>query len=491
MKINIPKKLDIVTLIYIALFILMIIRLLNICLLNAVTSDNYFLINTGKYIIENKEIPTMNIWTMHPDFKIVIQQWLCCVENYIAYNIAGNLGLVVITIIHTIILNILLIKFTSLYTDNKRIIVIALCLSNYFASYFISARPSLVTISILTYELIQLELWRRSSKDKKSNIKLLINLAIISLLHINYHSALWLMDILFILPYMVPAIWEINKHNIKESLINIDSKMLLASIITIIAFSLINPNGIKSITYLGKSTEMFNIDKGIIELQPWNLNHICSIVIIVIMMIYSIYIYKHKYKCDKVLIYLTVGTFILSVLYRRNTWMIIFSLIMLLTDLMKDKSHKEYRVSENKCVIAVSIFIVVMVMYTFMIINVGIKYNINEHDTVTSPVRAIEYLDEDCVIYNDFCNGAYLELNGYKTYIDARPELYIKSINGKADIYQEWVDLLNGKIDIPRFIDKYKFNTFIVENGTVLDCYLHYNNNYTEVLKGNGYTVYR
>lgn len=130
-------------------------------------------------------------------------------------------------------------------------------------------------------------------------------------------------------------------------------------------------------------------------------------------------------------------------------------------------------------------------MYTIMIINVGIKYNINEHDTVTSPVRAIEYLDEDCVIYNDFCNGAYLELNGYKTYIDARPELYMKSINGKADIYQEWVDLLNGKIDIPRFIDKYKFNTFIVENGTVLDCYLHYNNNYTEVLKDNGYTVYR
>lgn len=482
------NKKDIVSLTYIALLVIMIIRILNISIVESLTSDNYFLINTGKYIIENKSIPTINIWTMHEDFKIVVQQWLCCIENYLAYNLGNKMGLAVITVLHTMILNILLIWFISLYTNNKRITIIALCVANYLVSSFMNARPSLVTMSILTYELIQLELWNRSAKDKKSNIKLLINLAFISLFHINYHSALWLMDILFILPYMIPAIWD------KKSLYN-SIKQLIISITIIVVMAFLNPNGLNAIKYLSNSTEMFKI-WNLDELMPWELNSINSIVIISIIVLLTIYVVKGDK--NKSLIYLTSGTIILSILYRRNYWMPMFGIIRLLIFFLDKREPKRFTVSKNKYLALATLYTIIISTWTIVLTSQSLHSLTGTYDNSYIVVDAVEYLNslpdtekDNLVIYNEFGNGAYLEFNGYKAYIDARPELYMKSINGKVDIYQEWVNLRNGVLDIPKFIEKYGFNTFIVENRTILDCYLHYSDNYEKVMQGNGYKVYR
>lgn len=497
------NKKDLIDLVYFAIFIMMVTLLIDICLSNA-SSDRYFLITTGEYIVKNKSIPTTNIWTMHEDFKIIIQQWLCCVENYLAYNIGQDLGLSIITIIHVVILNILLIKFISLFTYNKRIMIIALCISNYLIHAYINTRPSLVTASILTYELIQLELWNRSPKDKKSNTTLLVNLALISLFHINYHSSLWLMDILFILPYMVPALWELNIHNLKKSLFTQENKrnfsVLVISTVVILVSALINPNGINAIKYLFKSTQIFNIKVvyEISELKAWHTNDVQYIIITLLIVGLAIYIVNSKK--DKSLIYITIGTVILSLGHQRNIWMIMFSVTRFIIILLEKRESKHFLVSKN--MYKLTTIIGGILLYVFAIILTGkylyINGSLSTVDDSTSVYKAVEYLDnltqeekENLVLYNEFNNGAYLELHGYKAYIDARPEIYQKSINGKADIYQEWADLQNASIDIPYFIDKYSFNTFIVYKGTVLDCYLHYNNNYKQVVDGNEYNVYR
>lgn len=488
-------KRDLIDLVCITLpLIILFLMIIAVCIIHNTNSDNFFLITTGKYIVNNRSVPTTNIWTIHEDFKMVVQQWICCVENYIAYNLGQNLGIVILAIIHAVILNVILIKFIGLY--NKKITIPALYISDWLVIKFMNARPSLVTISILTYELIQLEKWNRSPKDKKSNIKLLINLVFISLFHINYHAALWFMDILFILPYMVPAIWELDIHNLKKSLFTQenkrDLKMLTVSMPIIFISALINPNGINAVKYLFNSTQMFDI-WDIDELIPWRINEINSIIIITVIVALIIYIIKGGR--DKTLIYLTSGTIILSMMYTRNIWMIMFSIIRLLAVYNSKKEMHKVSTATNTIITSLNIVITIslMIFIQSSLSTVQITY-----DKLYIPVKAVEYLDslpqeekENLVLYNEFGNGAYLELHGYKAYIDARPEIYQKSINGKADIYQEWVNLRYGLTDIPTFINKYHFNTFIVENGTTLHCYLHYNNDYERVLNGNGYTVYR
>lgn len=497
------KKKDTISIIIGAIFIIVLIRAMFTCIFKSATADNYFLINTGKYILENKQIPTTNIWTMHEDFKIVIQQWLCCIENYTVYKLFGGIiGLIPMTTLHLIIFNIVIYKFIRLYTDNKNTTILMVCLANYIINSFINARPSLVTMSILTFELVQLELWNRSGRTRKDNIKLLISLALISLFQINYHSALWLTVILFELPYMVPAIWEIDIHNLKKSLLTDDIKILLQSLITIITCAMINPNGINAIRYLGNAKGIFNIS-GLKELQPYQINSLEAIVIIIFIVLLVIYIAKGGR--DKVLIYLASGTIILSIMQKRNYWMIIFAFIKLLivyARKIKLSNEDKIIITKNKilaltipCTLIISLWAMILVNHSIRAIQ---QNYINICDNTCTVDVAVQYLDslsederDNLVIYNEFNSGAYLEFKGYKAYIDARPELYMKSINGKEDIYEEWDNLRSGLLDIPKFINKYGFNTFITESDGVLDYFLDYNDNYERVAIGNGYTVYR
>ena len=96
------------------------------------------------------------------------------------------------------------------------------------------------------------------------------------------------------------------------------------------------------------------------------------------------------------------------------------------------------------------------------------------------------------MIFNSLVNGGYLEWRGYKTYIDQRPELYCKEINGKADIYNEYLDVKNGRIDFQKFLDKYGFNYLIVlnyEDGfqTFLEC----SDGYEVVVEADQYKVFK
>ena len=56
-------------------------------------TDAYFLIDNGKYILQNKTLPTINVWTIHKHFNIIIQQWICSLFNYIAYELGGWCGI--------------------------------------------------------------------------------------------------------------------------------------------------------------------------------------------------------------------------------------------------------------------------------------------------------------------------------------------------------------------------------------------------------------
>ena len=96
------------------------------------------------------------------------------------------------------------------------------------------------------------------------------------------------------------------------------------------------------------------------------------------------------------------------------------------------------------------------------------------------------------VLYTDFNDGAFFEWYGYKVYLDARPELFAKKINGQKDVMQESLDLMDGKLDCDKFIDDYGFTHVIViggESNPLYSC-LTAREDFELVVSGEGYRFF-
>ena len=52
-------------------------------------SDALFLIENGRYIIQNGSVPTVNPWNVTEGMGIILQQWVCSVINYYSYLFLG------------------------------------------------------------------------------------------------------------------------------------------------------------------------------------------------------------------------------------------------------------------------------------------------------------------------------------------------------------------------------------------------------------------
>jgi hypothetical protein len=102
--------------------------------------------------------------------------------------------------------------------------------------------------------------------------------------------------------------------------------------------------------------------------------------------------------------------------------------------------------------------------------------------------NVLSYLKSEDIIYTDFNTGAFLEKEGYKIYIDARPELYDKDICGK-DIINEAKNIHYLTIDPEEFRQKYGFTKFLTTKGTY-ERYLRYSSSYNLLYENNNICLY-
>ena len=65
-----------------------------------------------------------------------------------------------------------------------------------------------------------------------------------------------------------------------------------------------------------------------------------------------------------------------------------------------------------------------------------------------------------------------------------------KKINGKEDIYSEYIKVFTGAVDFDEFIDKYQFTHLLVCDGKSLSGYLTASNDFEMVVDGNGYCLF-
>ena len=129
--------------------------------------------------------------------------------------------------------------------------------------------------------------------------------------------------------------------------------------------------------------------------------------------------------------------------------------------------------------------------------NIVKNVNMKVENTSLTPTNAITYLEanhvpKDTNIYTAFNNGGFFEFNGYKCFIDARPELYFKKLNKQKDVFQDYMKLeLNTDISYYEdFLDEYDFEYLCVQKCTMFDTYMQTNDNYEIVVNSKEYNFY-
>ena len=449
-----------------------------------IDNDFWFLINLGKNILNNG-FTRIEPFTIHNDFSFIIQQWLSDVIFYIIYSKFGVYGMMIFLSILICIIVTLIYKLCMLASENnvKISTTITIIITFLLNMYFITTRPQVFDILLLLCELYLLELY----VIKNNNLSLFL-LPIVSLLMINLHSSLWLMLFVFLLPYFAEKILLKSKYKLKP---------LIISTIIMLLVGLINPYGLDSIKYLFSSYGITEINEAVAEMQPLTVTLAIGYYIITFLVFISYYINKGDNKLRYLFLFL--GTCYLGLSHYKG---ILFFLVGIVLSLSNNLNHlvKEEGIQEKYYKLKTSnLVIIIFMMCCVLLFGINLySLNINEYSKVELYDIA-NYLDDNAdkniKLYTGYNVGGYLEYRGYKCYIDARAEVFLKANNKKEDIFMEYYNLQKNQLNINSFLNKYNFDYLVVRSSDILYNYLENSDDYImvyeKIVEEECYRIYK
>ena len=431
---------------------------------------------------------------MHPGMHTIIQQWLTDVIQYIVYSIGGFNLLSLQRIPQYFIALFLSIKAAGCLTKNNYIKMLATVPCVLSFAFITGPRPSSISCMIFLVAIIIL------LKADQGNNKILWFLPVLSLLEVNFHASLWPFLFALVLAFCFPPLYMFSKNNYKNVLLPyLKEKMPYLGVIAFMFLAgFINPNGADSVLYLVKSYGVAN-SLSIRELAKPSLLSSFGLILVFSVLLTAVYLLCHIrhnsiHRMQWHNWYLAAGTTLLGSMHNRNIWICAIGILPLFVSALKEftdfetleltnKTYKKYKIVVLGFFAAVSLFVCLTTNYTIK-------------DSGDTPVLAVEYLkqqDEEVILYNHFNNGPYFLFNGYRVYIDARPELYAPSISGSVDIISEYIELFSSaEFDYDAFVEKYGFNYLCVSNDEFMAVYVKcHPEQYERVVEGNGYVLYR
>lgn len=421
-------------------------------LLQNPNADAFFLIDTGRYIVNNKALPDTAYWLIKPDVPTIIQQWLCDVFNYAAYAAGGYTGIVILGIIFNAFLLFCLFIYCREILKDNQVGFNAAVFCWILLCGFATTRPYSVTISVSLLELTLLHrFFAKEKHTKKETLTFFGLIALIFVFQANWQASNILYPILWILCY-VPVI--------KAKRFKIDLYALAALVIGAL-FSVVSPLGIRGpmfLTYARGSLERFNI----IEVLP---PHFPSLYTVMQAIVIALFIYAVVMKkLTSAQFFMTVGCFAMSCMFMRCCWTLVIPIGALVVNLkFTERSHRMMRWAY---VAAGTLSILLL-----------LKYNMEKSDDREIMLQSLPAPDE-VTLYTDFNSGNYFLVDGYKIYYDARPELYDYRIAGDKAFLDEAYAAWAGNLDYAEFIDSYGFDWFAVSQNMPMDTYLAENDDY-------------
>ena len=444
--------------VFIAISCFVLITAICACGHVAFDNDTYFILATGRDILQNG-IPFEDRLLMHPGLEFQVELWLTSVIFWKVYSLFGVQGLVILAgICQIAVAYALFLMYDAFGGKRKNSLCLYFVLFIYFAC-FLRLRPQMFSTPlfiVLTYLL------------ERKNYRIV---PILSALIVNLHAGLWFIGICIIGAFAVDDYLQRKYRSI--------TLVLLAYILA----GFCNPYGYKALVFIFPTiSENFYFDK-IIEMKPLTFRSSFSFASMVYMsLIWSGYrIAKDKITVRSILLFW--GFSALSLISIRG---FVFYLAVGIPAFLSQCREFAFSVKLNGKYLKryfsalFCIWLVLHVCFTdkFLIIVDPILREIGD------PPKT--------VFHSRFEIGSQLDFLGHKPYWDPRLELLYKSKNKKLDIYKEVENVRAGLSDVVEFLEKYKFDFVLTEKESdVVERFIGDDRHYQLYRESERYRLYK
>lgn len=428
-------------------------------------NDVWFLLNGGRYVLAHG-IPHTEPFSMHEGFRFVMQQWLTGVLYYDIYRAAGRVGLYLLVAAVFAVIITVLYRLCLLVSGGRFIVSFGVTmLSSVYLSGFMTTRPQVFSVLLILLELFVLEQFMASGRSR-----LLPALPVLSALLVNLHAAMWPMLFVVLLPYWADA-FAFRLGLLRGQ--GCRKLPLAAATAGMAAAGFLNPYGPEAMTYLFRSYGYQEISSFIMEMLPPSVNSVAGKMIFLyfFFMVLAYCLHRKGHTRLRYLL-LTLGTGYMALSSVRSLMFFLVGASFPLAYYLKNlPSPRPSPINRGTRLLRGALLAVICAGLTVLGIS---RWGTAVRDDGLPPsAAAVDYLlghadPESTVLYVGYGDGGYAEYMGYRCYIDARADVFVKKNNGKADIMKEYYALDHGRLDMRKFLDQYSFTHLLVTKNEPL-----------------------
>ena len=451
-------------------------------------NDTWFLLNSGRYVLQHG-IPTIEPFTMHQNFSFVMQQWLTAVIFWVVYSKLGAAGLLALVFLLYCAIVVVTWKLCwHLSEGNPVATFLATLLTSASLMIVMVTRPTIFTLLIIISELYFVERFIHSSKPA-----FLIPLPILSALLVNLHAAMWPMQFILLLPYVVDSFRF--KIGILEGE-GYPKRFFFSALALMFAAGFLNPYGWSGMTYVFRSygyKEISFVD----EMQPVNINEAIGMFIFgAFFLVLAFYLLNRQRTTKLRFVLLTLGTTILTLSSLRSVAFFFVCAYFPLSYLLRDVTLPESKIQSSRNTLRLRVVLgalVAIVAGSMIVQRVMIFDEKKELPTVSAAVNYLiaEEPQDSMRLYMGYNEGGYGEFMGLRPYIDPRAEVFVQKNNHVKDVMKEFYLMQTGQTYYKTVLDEYRFTHLIVAKTDILAVYLPFDNDYQLVYDDSEYSIYR
>ncbi len=489
-------------------------------------NDTFYTIKIGEHIIQNG-IDMKDPFSYH-NLEYTYPHWLYDVGIYLVYNIGGQAGVYISTIVLSIILGVMMYLVNTKLTKNKLTSFILTIGAMYLLRNYLAARAQLATFILFLLTVYFIEMFLETKRKRYA-----IGLVIIPIIIANVHVAVFPFYFILYLPYIAEYMIYIlsnsstivnnskiislqkkikkteneeeiqdlkNKIEKIEERIKVlqkrrkkanenpykiiikgnDSVKLLIIIMIICLFTgLLTPLGLTPYTYLVKTmqgTTTQNISEHLPLTLVQNLDFMCALIIFISILTFT----DTKIRLSD--LFMLGGLVFLTFYTRRQFSMFALVCTIILNKLICSMINKYDPEGCKKLIKRMTgilgMIITINLVLIISIINYKPKMKDKFVDESSYPVMAADYilnnLDiENIKLYNEYNYGSYLLFRGIPVFIDSRADLYSPEFNEGVDIFNDYLNLAGLSIDnVEEVLDKYGITHLIMYKDAKLRTFI-------------------
>ena len=470
-------------------------------------------------------------FSWHENLEYTYPHWLYDVGIYLIYNIGGQLGIYISTIVLSIILGITMYLVNTKLTKNKLTSFVLTIGAMYLLRDFIAARAQLVTFILFILTVYFIEMFLETKRKRYA-----VGLIIIPIIIANVHLAVFPFYFVLYLPYVVEYMIyilsnshiiiltakitrlqkkilkledeqeisktkqkidelqlknekaiskkeKINKNPYKIKISeNQNVKALIIIMIICLFTGLLTPLGTTPYTYLIKTmqgTTTHNINEHLPLTLVNNMEFMCALVLFIAILTFT----DTKIRLSD--LFMLGGLVFLTFYTRRQFSMFTLICVIILNRLINslfDKYDPEgCKKAINKLTTITGMVVVICIVLAISIVQYKPKMKNSFIDENSYPVDAATYILENLDInniklYNEYNFGSYLLFRGIPVFIDSRADLYAPEFNPGVEIFNDYMDLSGLNIDdVEERLDKYEITHMLMFKTSKLKRYVEQN----------------